>query len=303
MSFYKYASLSAGSDEVRLLKLLPGQFSEDIEIEISHVPFSNNMPEYEALSYIRGSTEDPRTIKIRDTSGEGSVVLVSQNLEVALRQLRPSAGLQMFWIDAICINRADIAERSNEVGRMGDIFSKACQVVVWLGPKSLDSDLAMARLQRIGEDTIYDMATNVIDTKRGSETRHLARDEMVLRAKEADWIAIKNVLCREWFNRLWIIQEIRLAAKAVMVIGDRELSWETIAKVIPSAVRQYPSLADCREILDLCIREGKQRACQKRHNYILIFYQQSFRGGRFSPPLMVTSDYAPQELEAETVSA
>ena len=34
------------------------------------------------------------------------------------------------------------------------------------------------------------------------------------------------MLCQEWFNRLWIVQETRLAAKAVMIIGDRELSWE-----------------------------------------------------------------------------
>jgi hypothetical protein len=79
-----------------------------------------------------------------------------------------------FWVDAICINQADIAERSNDVARIGDIFSKARQVTVWLGPKSEDSDLAITRLQLIGADLNYDKAWDSLNVISGSETANLS---------------------------------------------------------------------------------------------------------------------------------
>ena len=90
----------------------------------------------------------------------------------------------LFWVDAICINQADIAERSNEVARIGDIFSKARQVTVWLGPKSEDGDLAMTRLQLIGADLNYDKAWNSLNVISGSETANLSLDPTALWAKE-----------------------------------------------------------------------------------------------------------------------
>jgi hypothetical protein len=227
MSLYKYARLSVKDDEIRLLKLLPGQHSEDIEIEISHAPFLlDNMLEYEALSYVWGSPKDPRTINVRDTFEGSAVLAITRNLNVALRHLRRTDEYQVFWVDAICINQADIAERSNEVARMGDIFSKARQVTVWLGPKSEHNDLAMTRLQLIGADLNYDKAWNSLNVISGSETANLSLDPTALWAKEANWVAIKNILGREWFTRLWIVQEIALATQAVMAIGIRELQWE-----------------------------------------------------------------------------
>jgi hypothetical protein len=96
MSLYKYAPLIAKGNGIRLLKLLPGQLSEDIEIEIYHAPFSSDkVPEYEALSYVWGSTEDLRTIKIRDASREAAVLTVTQNLEIALQHIRRTDGLRV----------------------------------------------------------------------------------------------------------------------------------------------------------------------------------------------------------------
>jgi hypothetical protein len=89
MSLYKHAPLSVKDDEIRLLKLLPGQHSEDTEVEISHAPFlPDNMLEYEAFSYVWGSTEDPRTINVRDTFEGSAVLAITRNLDVALRHLR-----------------------------------------------------------------------------------------------------------------------------------------------------------------------------------------------------------------------
>jgi hypothetical protein len=39
----------------------------------------------------------------------------------------------MLWIDQICINQNSVAEKSSQVELMGDVYSKAKQVIVWLG--------------------------------------------------------------------------------------------------------------------------------------------------------------------------
>ncbi|EHK97015.1 putative Heterokaryon incompatibility protein 6, OR allele [Glarea lozoyensis 74030] len=50
-----------------------------------------------------------------------------------------------FWIDAICINQDDIPERNSQVQRMGDLYTNASFVMVWLGP-DVDESLAHIRI-------------------------------------------------------------------------------------------------------------------------------------------------------------
>jgi hypothetical protein len=47
--------LDDGCQEIRLIRLLPGAFDDDIQVEIFHEPLSEErIPEYEALSYVWG---------------------------------------------------------------------------------------------------------------------------------------------------------------------------------------------------------------------------------------------------------
>ena len=66
------------------------------------------------------------------TKCDGIALPVSQNLYDALWQLTKVDDVTYVWIDAICINRADRAERSQQVARMNKIFSRAKEVIVWL---------------------------------------------------------------------------------------------------------------------------------------------------------------------------
>jgi hypothetical protein len=55
------------------------------------------------------------------------------NLWDALHCLRKRANGRRYWIDAICINQADIPERNQQVRIMPHIYFRAHTVVVWLG--------------------------------------------------------------------------------------------------------------------------------------------------------------------------
>ena len=104
--------------------------------------------DYGALSYTWGDQSQTRPILLNDT-----VFHVGRNLEAALRRLTrhpdyADGGLKL-WVDAICINQGDLRERGRQVRRMGDIFSRALIVTIWLGELSTDTTDGMAELQTL----------------------------------------------------------------------------------------------------------------------------------------------------------
>jgi Heterokaryon incompatibility protein (HET) len=132
MDQYKYTPLNAARGEIRLVNLLLGGFSDDIQIEIFHVepkfPVGENpqkkiatnlepkgkllqvvdnpcTPLYKAVSYVWGSEVDPALVFIRDGGRPGfSTLPVTQNLAEAMRYLRKEDETLVLWIDAVCIN-------------------------------------------------------------------------------------------------------------------------------------------------------------------------------------------------------
>lgn len=92
---------------------------------------------FNALSYVWG---DPKVTEIILVNGHEYPVTTS--LASALRcipqhlsQSKHAAG-QKLWVDAICINQADNAEKSHQVAKMGEIYSQSALVLCWLGPLS-----------------------------------------------------------------------------------------------------------------------------------------------------------------------
>jgi hypothetical protein len=57
------------------------------------------------------------------------------------------------WVNAICINQDDVRERNDQVSLMDDIYGKAQQKLVWLGPDVNDSDHGLSLL-RLSESFI-----------------------------------------------------------------------------------------------------------------------------------------------------
>jgi Heterokaryon incompatibility protein (HET) len=55
------------------------------------------------------------------------------NLEKALRRFRKEKLHQVLWVDAICINQIDMAERSKQVPIMGQIYKSCRECALWLG--------------------------------------------------------------------------------------------------------------------------------------------------------------------------
>lgn len=98
-----------------------------------------------ALSYALGNSE-----AVKPTVVNGMASLITKNLNTALRNIRhPNKGLTL-WIDSICIDQRDDTEKTSQVQQMTDIYSSAAIVLAWLGPRSIDSGVAIGKLDVIG---------------------------------------------------------------------------------------------------------------------------------------------------------
>jgi hypothetical protein len=85
---------------------------------------------------------------------------------------------------------------------MGIIYKSAAQVLVWLGPRTENSGLAVQTLENIGKGLIILHERAHITRKPGAwVNRFYEREEMWSMYKDS-WMAIGEFLRRRWFFRL-----------------------------------------------------------------------------------------------------
>jgi len=168
---------------------------------------------FEALSYTWGPDGNQTAIEVLPLAWECSLdseaaivsLAVRQNLHDALKHLRNPAAPRTLWIDAISINQKDLAERSLQVNRMGDIFKHARRVVVWLGLASHDSSIALRVLGRIGDQIEWSKGTHVLPAPDCTEMEwYKTTDASCIDDDPETWRAVYDLICRPWFRRLWV---------------------------------------------------------------------------------------------------
>src|SRR6266536_1056308 len=115
---FEYQPLNDNAREIRLFTLFPGKDPHSVSGSLSHAQFED-LPPYEALSYVWGDTNHTRPIRV-----DQNLLHVTSNLENALRHLRNEVTPRKLWIDAICINQADHEERGIQVNMMREIYER-----------------------------------------------------------------------------------------------------------------------------------------------------------------------------------
>ncbi|KAL8825859.1 MAG: hypothetical protein Q9170_007629 [Blastenia crenularia] len=266
MKRYQYSSLSKENPEIRLVTLLPmSNKAKGIEINLDIVSMFPGSPSYEALSYTWGSTQNCVPIHVqtkervvgvpfrprirlpveigvwtRHTSSapkrtkvaaHNGYLEVTRNLAEALVHLGYNDKPRVLWIDAICINQQDVPERNAQVQQMSDIYRRARQTIIWLGPERNDSSLGIDTLNHLGSKITVDWETWTClpeGEKGEDEDSGLADLSKPLPINPKQWDSIVRLLERPWFQRLWIWQEARLAKYAVVVCGSRSMPWDRL---------------------------------------------------------------------------
>ena len=173
---------------------------------------------YTALSYTWGKAlpkELQKTIIVN-----GHRLCVRDNLFGFLEAQRESARLDYLWIDAICINQNDLAEKSHQVALMSKIFKSAKKVYVWLGKghteidaacKTLSMNSYRPRLRMTSWGLVRNTETNI--------HHHTPEDQLVLEK------GMRAILQLPYWSRIWVVQEILLAQKVALLYGQHDVEW------------------------------------------------------------------------------
>lgn len=223
-----------GQPQVHEFRLLKINLNHDQIIACDLLSFDiHHAPSYRALSYTWKSPFDQETSQAQATGNtravgdtvdrevieeilvNGQPVSVGSNLAAGLRAIRDwhnDGGDEFVWADAICIDQSNYHERGYQVAIMGEIYSNADSIFIWLGEEAQDSDMALSFLKV--------MARHRRDHEAGrAKVLALAQDPRYLR----QWRALSSLMRRRWFERAWVLQETVLARKALFCCGRTSL--------------------------------------------------------------------------------
>ena len=194
-----HPSLDSSKREVRLLSLHNSDDADALLIgELRIVTIDHD---YTALSYVWGEWSNRSPIRLN-----GIDTTITANLSIALKSLRKEKKAINIWTDAICINQTDSVEKSHQVQMMSDIYRHAnLGTIIWLGEAENDSDEAM-KFVASANQAFFDNH----DPKEMSEI----------------WGALGHLLRRDWWKRMWVIQETMLSPNPIIKCGREETGFE-----------------------------------------------------------------------------
>ena len=211
-------------------------------------------PPYYALSYVCGKDEPSYHILCSSRlSPEPKSIAITPNLSEALTaifKINSQEGsrvqFEYLWVDSICINQNDLAEKAQQVADMGRVYEKAERALIWLGKQLNESDLAIDVLNNLAS---LKMGPGQASWTRADQSHSISNVELsalhvALEAKAKIrhsedafrnlgippfdhplWPALAALFSRNWFFRLWTFQEAALAKDGVVVCGARTIWW------------------------------------------------------------------------------
>jgi hypothetical protein len=129
---------------------------------------------------------------------------------------------------------------------MGDIYSSASLVVVWLGTSDDSTELALGLLNDLGGQMLEYRKIQKLNSYAEAQTVNIPFRYPPLEAPA--WPAVRSLLQRPWFSRVWTFQEIVLAQDAILYCGARTLRWKRFEVFLLglSTFSQGPDAEDSR---------------------------------------------------------
>jgi hypothetical protein len=211
---FEYAPLPKGY--FRLLTVCGlGDFSM---VEMEAFPM-DGAPEYAAMSYAWG-----REVSSRAFFCNGRNFAVPSHVLDALNHLGLAWMDKKIWINAICINQEDGAEKAVQVAEMRRIYYQAEHVIVWLGVAEDDSDFLLDNIETFVEWGLKVRYYGFTPDQEEYKLLNLPPDNLCL--------TLGRFLARPWFHRVWVVQEMILAKEAVLVCGNRFVEWNTFCAAV-----------------------------------------------------------------------
>ncbi|KAK4034481.1 heterokaryon incompatibility protein-domain-containing protein [Parachaetomium inaequale] len=236
---YSLAELGAPGAEFRLLELLPSAAEDELVCRILVAEIGQPSQEFKALSYTWGNGAQTHSIAVlpkKGNAGAPKVLAITESLHTALVHLRHVRKPVWLWIDQICINQEDHAEKGEQVRLMGSIYTKAEQVLVWLGPVADGSDALMDAWQTVGQAARDYGIESYYTKERWPLLARILNNVEPSDPKTVEFHAL-HWFARAWFTRAWTIQEFCLCTNTLFVCGTKTVQAELV--MIAIQILQY----------------------------------------------------------------
>jgi hypothetical protein len=200
------------SNELRLLQ--PVAANDDIlRFKTRRVKRESRTP-YTAVSYTWGNENASEVIYL-----DNRRFYVRPNLWSCLfyiAQAARNAAWDYLWVDAICINQTNDAERNFQVRLMDQTYKDAVCVSVWLGLATLPEDIM----------------------------QHLSTQMPIKRVEVDgfDWFdSIVDLSNRPYWSRVWVIQEFLIGRDVNLCCSDSQINWTDFQEIIcgEAAIPQF----------------------------------------------------------------
>jgi len=234
-------------DDIRLLILNPGTDDEPIECYLEQWSLSKVKP-FLALSYVWGSPEDPATIHLN-----GHPVSVTRNLGAFLSAYRGEHEPTVLWIDALCINQADVEERQAQIRLMKRVYEGAETIIIWLGEAIAGTERAFDRIDKVYSD--YWLSGLLCEQPARKPPTSLTAEEALailgvppgisdldVESRE-EWDGLIDIFERQWWTRIWVYQEATAPALegSLVVCGPHFVGFELVL-VVHRVIRRLVTL-------------------------------------------------------------
>jgi hypothetical protein len=188
---------------------------------------------------------------------------LDQLLEGLIGRLHQSHGMQhifpRIWTGQQAPKVADVLARRELINPMAAIFGNVRRVLVWLGLDTDDSRAAFAFL---------------------SEAYSLGPSKRKRLMDDSRWTAVQRLCENAYWGRVWIVQEICMAAHITILCGRQQVPWQYISHLRTTRMHvwpEYQSLGERAFMRSLPARIDHQKEMKQKKGCILWTLLENFK--------------------------
>jgi len=215
-NIYSYEPLSGGQFRLLQLSVYEG------ELVASLHPCSVSAPwPFTALSYAWNSPGRDEIMAVGD-----KFLKITKSVQEALLYLAQHVETKYLWIDGVCIDQENLGEKNMQVPLMAEIYTRATEVIIWLGESNELIDKAIdvtpklnSKLERFNER----LESELLD--------HALAEAGLPTGQSPIWDGFTELYSRSWFSRLWTFQEAVLPSNVKIMCGHKLLSFDSLSSL------------------------------------------------------------------------
>jgi hypothetical protein len=249
------------SEQIRTLQLQPGKSSEMVECKLKVATLGTA---YKALSYAWGDPTPTHKIICN-----GKSLTIASNLHAALWQFRENEEFGFLWADAICINQADLEEKTRQVRMMRQVYENAGMVLIWLGIKEAKDEPGLKLLSEIDTKLGLLFRDEKDEAEREFHDPRVEQFGLPAAGLNSPWRSLSGIY-RPWFGRVWVVQEFVCAKEWEFHLGSTRIPSHILLggarRVTTKDSPLRTALEDSTEKPDEAVNAARLAVFKKHHN-------------------------------------